>query len=287
MSFTVQWTSIPSSYRSWAGEFLDDHPVQTSVVATNVGRAAQGFLDDGYQFGMVFDGDEGISAMLWTPPRPLFVTNAASEACVAIGESVANRGFEISGITAPKCDVGPILEGMGKADAGRHLLRSVTLYDLPRDPDTPPGVKGSMRPAKHSDLPLLQQWVDAFLEEAIPEETRVPTDAETLLRGMTVWEVDEKPMSMAFASPDMAGVQRISWVYTPKEHRGKKYASALVGRVSLDIIDEERRPCLYTDNAHSASAALYKRLGYRELLVSETWMFDQDDADDAPDDIAS
>jgi predicted GNAT family acetyltransferase len=55
-------------------------------------------------------------------------------------------------------------------------------------------------------------------------------------------------------------------VYTPKEHRGRGYASAAVAAVSRMLRDQGARVTLFTDQANPVSNAIYQRLGYRPVV---------------------
>ena len=62
------------------------------------------------------------------------------------------------------------------------------------------------------------------------------------------------------------GVARIGPVYTPREHRGRGYASAAVAEVSRRLLDEGVRVCLFTDQANPTSNRIYQALGYRPVV---------------------
>ena len=56
-------------------------------------------------------------------------------------------------------------------------------------------------------------------------------------------------------------------MYTPRERRGRGYASALVAALSRKQLDEGARFCvLYTDLTNPTSNAIYPRVGYRPLV---------------------
>jgi predicted GNAT family acetyltransferase len=83
--------------------------------------------------------------------------------------------------------------------------------------------------------------------------------------GLTVWEVDGVPVSMAGRTRPAAGMLRVGPVYTPVELRRRGYAAAVtaaVSRAAQDIADEV---LLFTDMANPTSNSIYQRLGYRPI----------------------
>ena len=66
---------------------------------------------------------------------------------------------------------------------------------------------------------------------------------------------------------------RVGYVYTPRELRGRGYASATVAEVSQRMLDSGLRFCvLYTDLSNQTSNAIYQRIGYQ--VVQEVSDFD-------------
>src|SRR5581483_201888 len=93
-----------------------------------------------------------------------------------------------------------------------------------------------------------------------------PRDPELVRRrSFGVWEVDGEVVSMCgYGGPTPNGI-RIGPVYTPPEHRGHGYASALTAEVSQHQLDAGRTFCfLYTDATNPTSNAIYERIGYRK-----------------------
>jgi predicted GNAT family acetyltransferase len=60
--------------------------------------------------------------------------------------------------------------------------------------------------------------------------------------------------------------ESISYVYTPPEHRRRGYATAVVARLSQEILDEGKQFCsLYTDLSNATSNSIYRKIGYRPI----------------------
>ncbi len=135
-----------------------------------------------------------------------------------------------------------------------------------------------MRPADRSDRALLLEWVEAFATEVLHEDAsgdagRHERSVDARLAGgdagFALWEADGRPVSLVgFGGPTPNGI-RIGPVYTPPEHRGHGYASALTAGVSAQQLAQGRRFCfLYTDLANPTSNAIYVRIGYERVCDS-------------------
>lgn len=62
------------------------------------------------------------------------------------------------------------------------------------------------------------------------------------------------------------GVSRIGPVYTPRERRGRGYASAAVAQVSRMLCNQGVRIYLFTDQANPTSNGIYQALGFRPTV---------------------
>ncbi len=89
-----------------------------------------------------------------------------------------------------------------------------------------------------------------------------------------VWEVDGVPVSMAAHRAPVAGVSRVSLVYTPPEHRRHGYAAASVAALSQRLLDGDADACMiYTDLTNPTSNAVYQRIGYQPVADGTAWGF--------------
>ena len=131
-------------------------------------------------------------------------------------------------------------------------------------------VSGAMRPIEERDRDVLRTWLDAFMLEALGQETNdADQEIDRRMRGsgagMYLWE-DGAPVSLAgFGGPTPHGI-RIGPVYTAPEARGHGYASALVAQMSQWLLDEGRQFCfLFTDVANRTSNHIYQAIGYERV----------------------
>lgn len=92
-------------------------------------------------------------------------------------------------------------------------------------------------------------------------------------RGIYVWEDNGLVCLTAHQGPTPNGM-RIGPVYTPPEHRGHGYASALTAHVSQTLLDAGRKFCfLYTDLRNPTSNKIYQQVGYEPVIDCAVYEF--------------
>ena len=77
---------------------------------------------------------------------------------------------------------------------------------------------------------------------------------------------DDGPVHLTGHNLPAYGVARVGPVYTPREHRGRGYASAAVADVSGRLREAGSRVCLFTDQANPTSNRIYEAIGYRRVV---------------------
>lgn len=143
----------------------------------------------------------------------------------------------------------------------------------------PRGVPGRARQAVSGDRGQLLRWVDAFAAEALSGEPRSdpagPIDDRLGDDGLLwVWEDGGRPVAMTMVTRPVAGVVRISGVYTPPDRRGRGYASGCVAAASEYALGTVAHTCaLYTDLRNPTSNRIYAALGYRPVADVTTWRY--------------
>ena len=86
--------------------------------------------------------------------------------------------------------------------------------------------------------------------------------------GFVIWE-DGGPVSLAGFGGTTPHGTRIGPVYTPPEHRGRGYGSAVTAAVTAERLAAGRRFCfLYTDLSNPISNRIYVAMGYRRVCDS-------------------
>jgi len=133
------------------------------------------------------------------------------------------------------------------------------------------GVK--FRVMESKDVPLIAAWMSAFHKEAVPHDP--PSDwvkmAEGKLKGGTLFvvEKDGAPVSMAAVSRDLESSCSVNFVFTPRELRGKGYASAVTAMLTQSLLEKGKsETVLYTDMANPTSNKIYQNIGYEFVCDS-------------------
>ena len=145
----------------------------------------------------------------------------------------------------------------------------------------PSGVPGAMRAYRDDDHALATNWLDAFVREALPDEAADESSDDMLQRRLAdpdgdvrFWEIDGTCVSLASYGQRTPNGIRVGPVYTPPGLRGKGYASALVGRMTAELLDGPHRYCfLFTDLANLTANGIYQRIGYEAVSDVEHYAF--------------
>jgi hypothetical protein len=86
--------------------------------------------------------------------------------------------------------------------------------------------EGAPRLAIAGDLPLLRSWFQLFQEQNPDDASHVEFVVDHPLEegGVTLWEVDSRPVAMASRTSEVAGMVRMGLAFQPT--RGNRYADA-------------------------------------------------------------
>ena len=199
--------------------------------------------------------------------RPLPGVNAHPE----VAEAFAEAWRQAQGPQGSQGAQGA--QGAQETQGGRAEVRvhvSQRLYRLGGLSWPDPAPAGAARVAADSDVPLLTDWFRAFMVEV--HDMGRGTDQSAVVRervsygGITIWEAGGEPVAIAGATRQVAGMVRIGPVYTPPEHRGRGYGSAVTAAASQRLLAAGVEDVLlYTDLANPVSNSIYQRIGYRPV----------------------
>ena len=133
----------------------------------------------------------------------------------------------------------------------------------------PPKVEGKFTKPSYGDkVTLAEYWRDNNKElykkyisqmEALEEVERW-LDSEKFY----VWKdtTGEAVCMAGYSTID--DLAKITHVFTPKEERGKGYCKNLIYSLSKQLMEEGKKPLLYTDYQYQASNKAYQAVGYEE-----------------------
>lgn len=243
---------------------------------------------DTWGLRVVNDIGELAGVALCTPPGDLLLSVMPAAGAQTLAADLADKQARPYSVAGPAGVVEPFTtcyaQRTGVAPTEGTTQRLYRLDQL----STPRGAKGRLREASPADLDVLAHWlIDSAVEGtaargpsgetldlAVAEAAAVITARLRTGRLAWLWEDAGRPVSMAYLSPAIAGVTRVSGVYTPPQQRGNGYASACVAAVSRIALEHEASACvLYTNLANPTSNQLYQRIGYRPVCDLQEWRF--------------
>jgi GNAT superfamily N-acetyltransferase len=204
--------------------------------------------------------------LVQTPPYPPLLGSVAPE---AVGPLTA--ALPLTRINADRATAERIAAGWPghRVDQEQRLHRLATL--IPPSP----APAGRPRAAAPADRELLVGWVRDFADGTGQPGTHAERAVDERIASgrLTLWEDEGVPVSMAGLSPRIAGMVRVSTVYTPPERRGRGYAAGVTAEISRAAREAgAREVLLFTDLANPTSNGVYRRIGYRpvsdRLLIS-------------------
>ena len=244
---------------------------------------------------LVEEGDKPCLVALCTPPYPVIFSyreippgpNTLSEIINDIRDTL---GEDFTGITGNKTLISALAETwQGLTGNQAKLKYALRIYKLERvSPVT--SVPGRMRPMAREDEDLVLEWYANFHRDGLgddPDPSRVKKqvlrymNAEKLNRGLMIWDLDGKPVSMAgYSGPTPNGI-RIGAVYTPDELRRKGYASACTAGLSQHLLDLGFKFCfLFTDLLNPTSNHIYQQIGFEPVSDVDQYSFKVDETKD-------
>jgi GNAT superfamily N-acetyltransferase len=278
----------PVTFLDVAGDHLAEQPVLSTVIAGVAQRIATQ-LEAGIAwpegvpcwFVVVLDGEEVVGTAMRTAPfgeYPAYLMPMPEDAVQLLARTLLDRDEPVLGANGALPAVQTFCEAMAAATGktarvGQHT-RLFELGEL-REPRQVPG---RLRPAFVEEQELVTGWYDAFMRDADEQAGREPGESpheapepdemrRRIEKGrIFVWEVDGAAVHVTAATEPAFGVSRVGPVYTPKEHRGRGYASAAVYAVSALLRESGERPCLFTDQANPTSNKIYEALGYERVV---------------------
>ncbi len=208
-------------------------------------------------------------AVLRTPPFPMLLASLPAGSVPGLLAALAAQRELPTAVNLAAADEGGFAADW-LASGGTVTVGSRSrLYLLGELVPPAPAPQGAARLAGEPDTELLVDWHDAFRVEARgagPEDSRRFVTDLLSHDGLMLWETDARPVAMAGLTRIVAGVARVTGVYTPPPHRRRGYAGGVTTAISRAALAAGARGVvLFTDLANPTSNALYQRLGYRPV----------------------
>ncbi|MFE2184968.1 GNAT family N-acetyltransferase [Streptomyces sp. NPDC059455] len=273
MAWTVTYDL--EEFRAAAGGFLRAHPARNTTlltVVTSLTVAGSGrYGAEPPVYGWWTGGGGAVEgAFLCTPPYPPLLSALSGEAARDLARALARDGeLKVTGVNAGRETAETFAATwQDLAGAVNTVERTHRLYRLDALTPPDPAPPGRPRTATTADRDLLITWYEGFAREtgALRDDVAAQVDDKLGHDGITLWELDGRPVACAGVSRTIAGMARVSLVYTPPELRGRGYAGAATAAVSQVARDAgAKEVLLFTDLDNPTTNALYQRLGYRPL----------------------
>ena len=258
-----------AAFDRYAGPFLAEGALENNVILGLVrGLKAQPQADA--LLLTVDRGNRPCLAAVMTPPFKLLLSAGDADAIPSLVAGVIEAGVPVTGMLGLD-DMAAAFADAWRAASGATATPAtgMTLYAT-REAMVPDGVPGTLRAATDADADWVADAYVAFYDEIEAEEherrAARPTAAAMLRRGLIyLWQDDDAPVSMVCFRPVTGDGARIAPVWTPPALRGRRYASAAVGRLTDELLHAGTTWCaLFADVANPTSNNIYRRLGYNE-----------------------
>ena len=271
----VRLVDSPAEFLEATGPLLGADEARHNLIlglASTLAEHPSLYVD--HRLWVVEDAGSVVGAALRTPPWPIVLAQPATDEALAALVDVVED--DLPGVVGARPEVEVFADlWTGKTGSAYHVKIEQGIYALSTVlPIAEP--KGHSRIATRDDRPLLIDWWNAFVIEAVHE---TDPDLEEIRQavdhrlgdphgGFLLWEAGE-PVSLAGYGGRTPNGIRVGPVYTPPERRGHGYASALVAALSRERLAAGNRFCfLYTDLANPTSNAIYRRIGYEQVCES-------------------
>jgi GNAT superfamily N-acetyltransferase len=244
-------------------------PVQHNAALTVLGQVE--FADEAGALASVADKGSLRGAVLGNPGWPVAVSGLPERAASLVADVLVMSGISLPGATGPRCEAEAFATAWTRSTGVEAKPEMVQVLHALGTLVPPCGVPGEFRLCDPRDFSTVVAWRSEFVAEAVPLASAEENPAGSVVKGIAlggaygVWAVGQKPVSMAFARAADCGMSRISFVYTPPEHRGHGYASAVTAAVSSWAQGEAAHVVLFTDADNPVANAVYRRLGYRPV----------------------
>lgn len=286
---TIETYTDVERFASDAIPALAEHEPENNLPMGILAHVRSGRYRDATPFLAIARREADVVAVaIRTPPYKILVSYMPTpddEAIDALASAAIERyADELPGVTADTATAaafaGAVARRSGRTTRVADRMRIYALTGV-IDADR---AAGTLRRATEADRELATGWITAFHEEvtATPDISR--DEAADLFeffatgpqaeRGLTLFEAERAPVSMAAYSGPTPGGIRVVLVYTPPELRGHGYASAAVAELSRRLLADGRRFCfLFTELSNPTSNHIYQEIGYRPVSDVDSWSF--------------
>ena len=221
-------------------------------------------------FGKVIDKNISILLFCNVSPYNLVIYDTcrenSDEAIIVLADYITENKIPIKGLNANKhiCDE---FIYRSKCKFKEHLamdimeLRKLSEVEL---------TKGESLKATKLEIKQIARWIVDFIKEALGEDVQYEEQfpkIEKMIDAGTLYIYRNQTsefVSMAVVTRQLVNGIGVSYVFTPKEHRGKGYAVANMYALSKEQLEKGNQFCtLFVDVHNPISNRAYKKVGYQ------------------------
>lgn len=281
----IDFEKNPRAFMARHGAWLKAHPAEHNVILSMCQSSermmARGEIPDIRFVTLSDDGDTVVTAVQM-PPHNLVLSRASGDDIAFLAERMADKNPIFPAIVGPSAVASSFAEHWSRLTGQKtNEYMDQIIYSL-KSVRFPEAIAGAFRLARAEEAPLLAEWMRAFAIDSLPKAEHL-SEAEALKRtedriaqgSLAVWDVGGQPVAQAGVS-GTDSVARVSLVYTPPELRGKGYASAVVARLSQQLLDQGRQMCcLYADARNPVSNSIYRKIGYEFVGRSSLYILEK------------
>lgn len=281
----VDFEKDPRAFMARHGAWLKAHPAEHNIILSmcqsSERQIMRGETPDIRFVTLSNDGEAAVAAVQM-PPHNLVLSRAAGDDLAYLAACMAEKNPSFPAIVGPSAVASSFAEQWSRLTGQRTVeYMDQIIYSL-KTVRFPSPVAGTFRLARADEAPLLADWMRAFAIDSLPkaehlsaEEAMVRTQDRIAQGSLAVWDVDGEAVAQAGVSGTDA-VARVNLVYTPPDKRGNGYASAVVARLSQQLLDQGRQMCcLYADARNTVSNSIYRKIGYEFVGRSSLYILEK------------
>lgn len=284
----LQFYDDPAAFLHDVEDVLAQDPVVTTVVSTVTQKVAAadqcGEPRGDHPHWWVAVREEGRVvgvAMRTAPfgPYPLYVLPMPEQGARALARALHARGEQVAAANGALPATEHLVDELARLTGGRaEVHERMRLWEA-TEVVAPSLPAGQLRAARADDVDLAVAWWNAFFADAAEQAGRPGEahggermEADEMARRVAdglvwLWEDETgRVVHLTAHNPPAYGVARVGPVYTPRDARGRGYASATVAAVTQRLLDEGVRACLFTDQDNPTSNKIYEAVGYRPVV---------------------
>jgi GNAT superfamily N-acetyltransferase len=204
-------------------------------------------------------------AFVHVPPKPVLLGGLAPEAAAVLANTLVRLPRQVRGVDAAAGAADAFAKAWTQRTGSAARVHYHTrVYRLTGPVTDHPGPPGGARIAASHDRDLVAAWFGEFSREVGDLSGTPDATADELIAssGVTLWETADGPVAMATVIGQVAGVARLSIVYTPPASRHHGYGSAaLAAARSAALRGGAADVLMITDVSRPLTSSLRELLG--------------------------